>query len=170
METSAGNQPRQHDVPGSLAAAGIGPPSKSRADPFGPADPVCTDLSCGGRRSLFGWSPPPEAADTHLKRWVDQLMPRTGLPALLFFAAIVAVLAFAAHLPMRGALAVDGLAALAGGGWCSLNFWRCRHAHCLVTGVGWIALSGFAFAEAGLGRLGPRDLDRGRNRPQRDGR
>ncbi|MEA2504692.1 MAG: hypothetical protein QOG36_1735, partial [Actinomycetota bacterium] len=27
----------------------------------------------------------------------------------------------------------DGLAGLAAGTWCGLNFWRCRQAHCLVT-------------------------------------
>jgi hypothetical protein len=47
---------------------------------------------------------------------------------------------------------VDALAALAAGGWCSLNFWRCRHAHCVVTGPAWLALSIFAFTEAGIGR------------------
>jgi hypothetical protein len=67
-------------------------------------------------------------------------------------AVVVALLNVAPLLPVRGELAVDGLAALTGGGWCLLNFWRCRHAHCLATGPGWLALSLFAFAEAGLGR------------------
>ena len=39
-----------------------------------------------------------------------------------------------------------------GGGWCGLNFWRSRHAHCLVTGPAWLALALFTFAEASLGR------------------
>ncbi len=91
-------------------------------------------------------------ADTSLKRAVDRILPRTGLPVLLYFALVVGLMSLAAHLPLRGALALDGLAALAGGGWCSLNFWRCRHAHCLVTGAGWLALSIFAFVEAALGR------------------
>ena len=47
--------------------------------------------------------------------------------------------------------ALEGAAALAAGGWCALNFWRCRHAHCLVTGVGWLGLSLLAFVEAGFG-------------------
>jgi len=47
-------------------------------------------------------------------------------------------------------LALEGAAALAAGGWCALNFWRCRHAHCLVTGAGWLGLSQLAFVEAGL--------------------
>jgi hypothetical protein len=57
----------------------------------------------------------------------------------------------APFLPKRGELALDGLAALAAGGWCSANFWRSRHAHCLVSGVGWLGLSVFAFSEAVLG-------------------
>src|SRR6266542_7089422 len=36
--------------------------------------------------------------------------------------------------------------------WCGLNFWRCRHAHCVITGAGWLALAVFTFVEAGLGR------------------
>ena len=46
---------------------------------------------------------------------------------------------------------VDGLAGLAAGSWCALNFWRCRHAHCLITGPGWLAFGVFALVEAGLG-------------------
>jgi hypothetical protein len=52
---------------------------------------------------------------------------------------------------MWAALATDGLAALAAGAWCALNFWRCRHAHCAVTSSGWLALSVLAFTEAALG-------------------
>jgi hypothetical protein len=37
-------------------------------------------------------------------------------------------------------------------GWCAVNFWRCRHAHCVITGAGWLALAAFSFLEAGLGR------------------
>jgi hypothetical protein len=33
-----------------------------------------------------------------------------------------------------------------------LNFWWCRHAHCVVTSMGWLALSVLAFTQAGLGR------------------
>lgn len=42
-------------------------------------------------------------------------------------------------------------AALAGGAWCSLNFWRCRHAHCVVTGAGWLVLALLALVGAALG-------------------
>ncbi len=109
-------------------------------------------LTCCSTRSLWGWSPPPLPADTHLKRFVDRVLPRTGLAAVLYFAAIWGLLNLATALPVRWSLTMDGLAALAAGGWCSLNFWLCRHAHCLVTGVGWLALGVFAVAEAGIGR------------------
>jgi hypothetical protein len=93
--------------------------------------------SCGSR-ALCGWSPPSLVADTPLKRRADVL--RTGtLGAIGIVVVVVGLLNLAAHLPARPALAVDALAGLAAGGWCSLNFWRCRHAHCLVTGPGWFA-------------------------------
>jgi hypothetical protein len=74
------------------------------------------------------------------------------VPALLYYAAVAGLLNLAPHLPERGDLAIDGLAALAGAAWCGLNFWRCRHAHCVVTSTGWMALSLLAFTGAGLGR------------------
>ena len=104
------------------------------------------------RRALFGWSPPDLPADTALKRRADRLLPRTGWAAALYCAAVIALLNLAPQLPERANLAADGLAALAAAGWCGLNFWRCRHAHCLVTSTGWAALSLLAFTEAALGR------------------
>ncbi|MGH9298455.1 MAG: hypothetical protein ACRDZT_00895 [Acidimicrobiales bacterium] len=103
-----------------------------------------------GPRALCGWSPQPLPADTALKRRVDRVLVG-NLPAIVMVAAVVAFLNIAPHLPIRAGLAVDGIAALFGGGWCSLNFWRCRHAHCLVTGFGWLALGVFVFVEAGIG-------------------
>lgn len=103
-------------------------------------------------RALWGWSPPPLPADSGLKRLVDRLLPRTGVPAALYYGAVVAVLLAAPRLPIRAELGLDALAALAAGGWCALNFWRCRHAHCAVTGGGWLLLSGFCLVEAGMGR------------------
>jgi|SRR5579859_1732886 len=105
----------------------------------------------GARRALWGWSPPDLPADTAVKRRVDRLLPRTGCPTLLYYAGIAVVLGLAPHLPERANLVADGLAALAAAAWCTVNFWRCRHAHCVVTSPGWVALSGVAFTGAGLG-------------------
>jgi len=113
---------------------------------------VCAPGQGGCHSALWGWSPPDLPADTPLKRRADRLLPRTGWPAVVYFAAIVGLLNLAPHLPERANLAVDGLAALAAAAWCVLNFWRCRHAHCVVTSTGWLALSVLAFTEAGLGR------------------
>jgi hypothetical protein len=77
---------------------------------------------------------------------------RTGLPALLTLALIVGLLGVAPFLTRRAELAVDGLAALVGSGWCGLNWWRCRHAHCLVTAAGWLVLAVVSGVEAALGR------------------
>lgn len=111
-------------------------------------------MSDGGRprRALFGWSPPCLPADSVAKRLADRLLPATGVPAVLYYGAVIALLALAPWLPRRADLAVDGLAILGAAVWCATNFWRCRHAHCAVTGAGWFALSGFAFVEAGIGR------------------
>ncbi|HEY6279080.1 MAG TPA: hypothetical protein VIX86_22430 [Streptosporangiaceae bacterium] len=104
-----------------------------------------------GPGALWGWSPPDLPADTPLKRRADRLLPRSGIPAVAWFAAVAGLLALAPHLPVRAELAVDGLAALIGAAWCGVNFWRCRHAHCVVTVTGWLALSVLAFTEAALG-------------------
>jgi hypothetical protein len=107
------------------------------------------DAACASR-ALCGWSPPSLPADSAMKRQVDRI--RLGnLAAVSVVVVVVGLLNLAAHLPAQSALVVVGLAGLASGGWCSLNFWRCRHAHCLITGPGWLALGAFALLEAGLG-------------------
>lgn len=109
-----------------------------------------TDAACGAR-ALCGWSPRSLPADSTLKRRVDRI--RLGnIAAVGIVVAVVALLNIAAHLSAQPALALDGLAGLAAGGWCTLNYWRCRHAHCLITGPGWLAFGAFALVEAGLGR------------------
>lgn len=112
----------------------------------------CTGASGCMTRSLWGWSPPPSPANTRLKQVVDRWFPRTGWPLVGFYAVVIALLNLAAHLPVRGALVLDALAAAAAGAWCAVNFWRCHHAHCVVTSTGWLALALFAAVEAGLGR------------------
>jgi hypothetical protein len=121
--------------------------TRSQVDTSAQSDP-----GGGTSRALCGWSPPPLPADTAGKRWVDRVLPRTGLPVISFYVAVVALLMLAPRFPIRAELALDGLAALAAGGWCAANFWRCRHAHCLISGVGWLALSAFVVAEVVLGR------------------
>ena len=111
-----------------------------------------TQVRDESKRALFGWSPPDLPADTALKRRADRLLPRTGWAAVLYCAAVIGLLNLAPHLPERGNLAVDGLAALAAAAWCGLNFWRCRHAHCIVTSTGWAALSQLAFTGIPLRR------------------
>ena len=103
-------------------------------------------------RALWGWSPPSLPADTPLKRRVDRILPRTGLACLLYYAGVIGLLNLAPVLATRGQLAVDGLAALAAGAWCGVNFWRCRHAHCALSGAGWLGLALLAFAETAAGR------------------
>jgi hypothetical protein len=98
------------------------------------------------------WSPPTLPADTPVKRRVDRLLPRSGLPVVMYFAAVIGLLGLAQALPAPGYLAVDTAAFLAGGSWCALNFWRSRQAHCLLTGSGWLLLALFTAAEAGRGR------------------
>lgn len=98
-------------------------------------------------------APPDLPADTNLKRLVDRVMPRRGGGYLLYWGVVVAIgFGLAPHLPVRSHLAVEGAAALFAGGWCALNFWRCRHAHCVVSGGGWLALSLLLFVEAAIGR------------------
>ncbi len=105
-----------------------------------------------GGRALFGWSPPAPSPRTRLQRVVDRVFPRSGVGCALYIVAVIALLSIAPHARVRTGLAADGLAALAGGSWCLANFWRCRHAHCLVDGTGWLILAVVVFIEAGLGR------------------
>ena len=132
--------------PGS-PSAGIGPRAAGGAARVSPAP-----SDCCLPRAMWGWCPPTLPATTPLQRRLDRLLPRTGAPAVLYFLAVAALLCVAARLPLRPALAVDGLAAASAGAWCGVNFLRCRHAHCLVSGPGWLILSLVAWTGAVLGR------------------
>lgn len=141
-----------------MATWGAGSPhaeSAARNDAAPGSTPVhlsVGEAGCGGRRGLWGWSPPRRPAKTALERRVDRFLPRSGLRCLLFVLAIIALLSVAPHLPARERLGADAVAIVAAGGWCALNFWRCRQVHCALTGAGWLALGLLALAEAGLGR------------------
>ena len=101
-----------------------------------------------GRAARFPADLPVESP---VKRYADRLLPRRGLPAVGFFAAVIGLLGLAQILPAPAFLLVDAAAFLAAGSWCAVNFWRCRQAHCLVTGPGWLLLAVFTLTEAGLG-------------------
>src|SRR5215471_11667219 len=90
-------------------------------------------------------------ADIAVKHRVDRFLPRWGWPAVAYFAVVAGLFGLAQNLPAPAYLAVDATAFAAGGVWCALNFWRCRQAHCLLTGSGWLLLALFAAAEAGVG-------------------
>jgi hypothetical protein len=114
------------------------------------SDPAAAE--CTAPRALCGWSPPARPAATALERAVDRFLPLTGLPVVAYFALVACLLLAAPLIPRRGELLLDAAAALAGALWCGLNFWRCRHAHCVVDAAGWSALGVLAVGEAVIGR------------------
>jgi len=71
-----------------------------------------------------------------LNAWLTASCRVQGCLCVLYVVVVVALLSIAPHLHTRSGLAVDGLAALAAGSWCVVNFWRCRQAHCVMAGVG----------------------------------
>lgn len=111
-------------------------------------NPRSTSTGAEPQRGMAAWSPPASPADTAGKRRADLLV---RYPAALHFAVVIVLLTVSPLLPVRGELLLVTAAALIGGTACGLNFWRCRHAHCLITGVGWLALAAFTAVEAGLG-------------------
>jgi len=114
-----------------------------------PSPAVAAAAVCG---RWLGCSTPNLPADSGAKRAVDRLLPRSGWAFCLYFVAVVRCCRSPTRSPStRGGLAVTAAAALAGGAWCSLNFWRCRHAHCVVTGAGWLVLAVLALVGAALG-------------------
>ena len=115
-------------------------------------EPTCT--STRSRRSLIvplTCSPTRLPADTASKHLIDLVLP-TGAAERVYFAVVAALVIAAPFLPTRPGLAVGALAALAASAWCLANFWRCREAHCIVTGVGWAALFALELVEFGIGR------------------
>jgi hypothetical protein len=70
----------------------------------------------------------------------------------VFFAAVAIAISVAPSLPREPGLAVDLVATVAASAWCLVNFWRCREAHCIVTGTGWAALAVLIAIELAVGR------------------
>lgn len=95
-------------------------------------------------------SPPHLAGDTRAKRVVDRVLP-TGVGRWVFFGAIAVGISAATSLPLLPGLALGATVTLLASTYCLLNFWRCREAHCIVTGIGWAALAVFEITEAALG-------------------
>lgn len=52
------------------------------------------DASGRTSRSQWRWSPPRLAAAIRVKRWADRLLPRAGMPAVLVFLTVIALLSF----------------------------------------------------------------------------
>lgn len=99
------------------------------------------------RGTLLACEPPTLPANTAAKRLADRLLPRDGWQQCLYFAVVIALWVLSSNLTGRPGLAAAAAAAFAAGAWCIVNFWRCRHAHCIVTGAGWLLLAGFTSAE-----------------------
>lgn len=95
-------------------------------------------------------SPPRLKADTDAKRVIDRILP-TGAWRCAFFIAIAVGISAAGQLPTTPGLALGAATTLVASGYCLLNFWRCREAHCIISGTGWAALGLFEAAEIAAG-------------------
>jgi hypothetical protein len=95
-------------------------------------------------------SPPHLEADTPAKRVVDRILP-SGARRCVFFIAIAAGISAAGQLPTTAGLAAGAATTFLAGGYCLLNFWRCREAHCIISGTGWALLALFEAAELAVG-------------------
>ncbi len=105
----------------------------------------------GSRNIPLVCSPPRLPANTPGKRLADRLQP-TGAGQWIFFAAVALGISVAPVLPTRAGLALGVGVTIAASSWCLSNFWRCREAHCIVSGLGWAALALVELTELALGR------------------
>lgn len=103
-----------------------------------------------GLPALF-CSPPRLTSDTQAKRLADRLLPR-GRAQWVFFGLVWFALAMRPNLGVRPGLLLAAAATLAASGWCLVNFWRCREAHCALSAPGWAVLGALQLAEASTGR------------------
>ena len=101
-------------------------------------------------------TPPPTNARQRLAdRYRDLTGPVFRMPLGVLVAIGVAVAA--GRLPVRAGMALDALFLITIGIYCAANFWRCREAHCVVTGTGWTA-TGLAAIVAAVGGYAWNDL------------
>jgi hypothetical protein len=118
-----------------------------RATTSGPADPQPRQ----SRYIPLVCAPPRLPTNTLGKQLADRALP-TGAGRWIFFAAVAVGISVAPHLPTQAGLVLDAMATFAASGWCLINFWRCREAHCVVSGYGWAALGLLEIVELALGR------------------
>ena len=88
-------------------------------------------------------SPPSKPRDSRATQIVDHVLPR-GTWRCVFFVAI----AVGVGVPN---LLIGAVVTVTASTYCLLNFWRCREAHCIVSGTGWAALAVFEFVEVAHG-------------------
>lgn len=81
---------------------------------------------------------------------LQRLLPTAGWRCALFIAFAVGISA-AGRLPTTPGLALGAATTLVASSYCLLNFWRCREAHCIISGTGWAALGLFETAEIAVG-------------------
>jgi hypothetical protein len=112
----------------------------------GPAEPPSRS-----RNIPLACPPPRLPANTRGKRLADRVLP-TGAGQWIFFVAVAVGISAAPVLPTRTGLVLDAVVTFAASGWCLINFWRCREAHCVVNGFGWAALGLLEIVELALGR------------------
>jgi hypothetical protein len=110
-----------------------------------------TDHRAAIARSTLFCSPPRLPSDTRFKQLADHLLP-TGRAQWVFFGLVWVALALRPNLGVRPGLMLAAVATFAGASWCIVNFWRCREAHCAVSGPGWAMLGALVVAEAVVGR------------------
>lgn len=122
----------------------------SRSDPAATAG-LAEVQPHGARYVPLVCAPPRLPAHTLGERLADRVLP-TGIGQWIFFAGVAVGVSVAPHLPIQAGLLLDAVATFAAAGWCLINFWRCREAHCVVSGYGWAALGLFETVELVLGR------------------
>lgn len=117
-------------------------PSVDRSDTLGPPDNAEQRST---RRSLPAAAPARSSSGV-VARYLRLVEPvlRSGMVMIL----AIAVFGVAGAVDGRAGLALASAFVLFHATYCLLNFWDCREAHCLVTGVGWTSLALVGFVAA----------------------
>lgn len=94
--------------------------------------------TCVGGTCAPEAAPPRNALDRALDAYTNLTAP--FLRGCCFFPILAAVVVGSFRLGIPGGLWLAAAYYLVFGGYCLANFARCREAHCIVTGAGWLAL------------------------------